>query len=60
MKGRKGGGREGVGVVKDEEIKFVEIEASHTLGGVGRYYVQTYTLRYVSLTDLGILCQFGL
>ncbi len=46
--------------MKDEEIKFAEIEASHTLGGVGRYYVQTYTLRYVSLTDLGVLCQFGL
>jgi hypothetical protein len=40
---RRGGGRrlEGIGVVtgvmKDEEVKFQEIEAVHTLGGVGRY-----------------------
>ncbi len=39
---RRGGGRslEGIGVVtgvmKDEEVKFQEIEAVHTLGGVGR------------------------
>jgi hypothetical protein len=30
--------RQGVGVMKDEEVKLEEIEVSHTLGGVGRYY----------------------
>ncbi len=29
---------EGVGVMKDEEIKIEEIEVSHTLGGAGRCY----------------------
>ena len=28
----------GVGVMQDEEIKFEEIEDSHTLGGAGRCY----------------------
>ena len=37
---RKVGGEEveGVGVMKDEEIKIQEIESSHTLGGTGRCY----------------------
>ena len=26
---------EGVGVMKDEELKFEEVESSHTLGGAG-------------------------
>ena len=36
---RKVGGEEveGVGVMKDEEIKIQEIESSHTLGGTGRW-----------------------
>ena len=29
---------EGVGVMKDEEVKLEEIEVSHTLGGEGRWY----------------------
>jgi hypothetical protein len=29
---------EGVGVMKDEEVKLEEIETSHTLGGAGRSY----------------------
>ena len=34
MKRRLGGGEvEGVGVRKDEDLKFEEIEVSHTLGG---------------------------
>jgi hypothetical protein len=41
-----------VGVMKGEEIKFEEIEVSHTLGGVGDDTFLSYTLRYVSLTDL--------
>ena len=34
------GGKEedGVGVMKDEDLKLEEIETSHTLGGSGRYY----------------------
>jgi hypothetical protein len=39
MKRRLGGGEvEGVGVRKDEDLKFEEIEVSHTVGGVGRRY----------------------
>jgi len=33
------GRREGVGVIKDEEIQFGEIEDSDTLVGAGRYWV---------------------
>ncbi len=46
MKGRKGGGREGVGVVKDEEIKFAErVVTTDTpvhmrRGGTGRVWAQ--------------------
>ena len=39
MKWKLGGEEvEGVGVMKNEELKFEEIESSHTLGGEGRYY----------------------
>ena len=34
----------GVGVMKDEELKFEEIESSHTLGGVGRSYTLVLSL----------------
>jgi hypothetical protein len=34
-KASRGGGK-GVGVMKDEELKLEEIEASHTLGGYRR------------------------
>ena len=38
-KAKSWGRREGIGVMKDEEQnKFGEIDAPHTLGGVGRYY----------------------
>ena len=40
--------------MKDEEIKVEELEVFLILGGVGRYS-QSYTLRYVSLVDLGIM-----
>ncbi len=30
--------------MKDEELKFEEIESSHTLGGVGRSYVLVLSL----------------
>ena len=46
--------------MKDEDLKLEEIESSHTLGGVGRCYSESHTLRYVSLTDFVRLCQFGL
>ena len=41
-KTRSNGGRkvEGVGVMKDKEIKLEEIETSHTLGGAGKGGVQ--------------------
>jgi hypothetical protein len=32
------GRREGVGVMKDDEVNLEEIESSHTLGTVGRSY----------------------
>ena len=37
---RKLGGEEveGIGVMKDEELKLQEIESFHTLGGAGRCY----------------------
>ncbi len=38
--------------MKDEEVKFEEIESSHKLGGVGRSTLLSYTLKYISLTDL--------
>ena len=45
---------EGVGVMKEEEIKPEEIEDSHTLGGSGRYYTDVIH-KYISLTDVHIL-----
>ena len=48
---RKGGGEEveGVGVIKDQELKLEEIEATCTLGGAGRYYAAViYTNTSVS------------
>ena len=52
----------GVGVMKDEEVKLEEIEVSHTLGGYRSVGVtlMSYTLKYVSLTDLVRLYHFGL
>jgi hypothetical protein len=40
--------------MKDEEVKLEEIEVSHTLGGYRSVGVtlMSYTLKYVSLTDL--------
>ena len=38
--------------MKDEELNLEEIESSHTLDGTGRCTLLSYTLRYVSLTDL--------
>ena len=34
--------------MKDEEIKFEEIEVSHTPGGTGRYYVSVIHLIHQS------------
>ena len=63
---------EGVGVMKDEELKFEEVESSHTLGGAGEVTrgegrgegidasLLTYTLRYIILADFVIICQVGL
>ena len=51
------GRREGVGVMKDEDLKFEEIETSHTLGREGRYYdAQDQLLKVVpSVRKLGPL-----
>jgi hypothetical protein len=40
--------------MKDEEVNLEEIEVSHTLGGYRSVGVtlMSYTLKYVSLTDL--------
>ena len=43
--------------MKDEEIKIEEIESSHTLGGAGSVTLLSYTLKYISLSYVGILCQ---
>ncbi len=43
--------------MKDEEIKIEEIESSHTLGGPGSATLLSYTLKYISLSYVGILCQ---
>ena len=71
----KGEGRsEGVGVMKDEEIKLEEIEDSHTLGGSGEVVrgevsvpregvdatLLSDTLRYINLVVSDIICQVGL
>ena len=59
-----GEGVEGVGVMKDEDLKFEEIEDSLKLGGVGEVTrgegtgegvdttLLSYTLKYISLTDV--------
>ena len=58
---------EGVGVMKDEDLKFEEIESSHTIGGtrVGEVVrgegrgagvdstLLSYTLKYIRLTEVG-------
>ena len=44
---------EGVGVMKDGDLKLEKIEVSLTLGG------DVIHLRFVSLTDVVRLCQFG-
>ncbi len=61
-----------VGDIKDKELKLEEIETSHTLGGVGQVVrtspgrgegvddtLLSYTLKYISLSDGGMICQVG-
>ena len=61
-KGRtKGEGRsEGVGVMKDEDIKLEEIEDSHTLGAPGDTTLLSDTLGYITLVVSYMICQVGL
>ena len=59
-------------VMKDEQLNLKEIEVSYTLGGTGEVVrgkgrgeglhstLLSYTLKYISLTDVGIICQVGL
>ena len=48
-------------MMKDEEIKFEEIEVSHTLSGEGVSQgddtLLSYTLIYISLMDVDKICQ---
>jgi hypothetical protein len=41
--------------MKDEDLKFEEIETSHTLGGAGRCYTAVIHFKYIGPADLGRL-----
>ncbi len=49
---RPGEDVEGVGVMKDEEIKFEELEVSNILNGEGDTTLLQYTLKYISLMEV--------
>ena len=50
VKGRRGREEvEGVGVMKDEELKLAEIEASHTLGRAGEVVLQVEVILFFIL-----------